>query len=76
MFRFVRNINYIDNDDLSQVHDVYQNSDYYQIVMQRCYGITLYNLIEINKYIEEDSARVLYKQVAIYYTLYLTMPKY
>merc|ERR1712179_277683 len=53
----------ISHKNIVQVHDVYQNSDYYQIVMQRCQGITLYNLIEINKFIEEDSARVLYRQV-------------
>ena len=79
MFRFVRNVDYdvdicnyddidtdIDNvdnidNDVFQVYGVYQNSDYYQIVMQRCHGVTLYTLIEIN--IEEDAARVLYRQV-------------
>ena len=51
--------------DVFQVYGVYQNSDYYQIVMQRCHGITLYNLIEINNYIEEDTSRVLYRQVLL-----------
>jgi len=53
----------ISHKNIVQVYGVYQNSDYYQIVMQRCHGITLYNLIEINNYIEEDTSRVLYRQV-------------
>ena len=48
-----------------QVHGLYQNSGYYQLVMQRVPGNTLYHLIETNTIIEEAIARILYTQVCI-----------
>ena len=48
---------------LVQVQELFQNDNYYQMIMERCPGVTLFDLIELNHHIEENVARVIYKQV-------------
>ena len=46
-----------------QVLGLYENGSYYQMVMQKCPGITLFDLVELNTGIQEDMARIVYTQV-------------
>jgi len=53
----------LSHKNIVKVLGLYENGSYYQMVMQRCPGITLFDLVELNTCIQEDIARIIYTQV-------------
>lgn len=51
------------HQNIVKVEGLYQNSCYYQLIMERCPGITLFMLVELNHHLQENSARLIFRQV-------------
>jgi len=53
----------ISHKNILKVYSLYQNSHYYLMVMEMCSGVTLFDLIELNHHLEENVARIIFRQV-------------
>jgi len=59
----------LSHDNILRVKGLFQNDNYYQLIMERCSGVTLFDLIDLNHHMEENLARIVYTQVldAVFY---------
>jgi len=53
----------LSHDNIIRVEGVFQNEAYFQVIMTKCPGITLFDLIELNENLEEHTAQEVFKQV-------------
>ena len=53
----------LDHENIVGLVGVYENCDYYQLVLHRCPGTSLFALVDLNTRIPEHPARVIFKQV-------------
>lgn len=53
----------IRHQNLPEVFGVFENESYYQLILQKCDGITLWELIDRNKLLAENITYIVFKQV-------------
>ena len=53
----------LNHDNIVACVDIYQNSDYFHLVLEFCQGKTLYDLIEEQSALSEETAHTIYTQV-------------